>query len=143
MRAAPVPLWVGALTFSRRYRVGTATVCVLTSAVLPRTCAPVVHLTPSADAWMSKSRVFQAAFSPPAPAWRMVMVLIAMVAPRSTCHHLRVAFEHHLSLLPPKPLPGPAFAGFPAAPQEESAVAGLFNAGSPGAGGPVPPSGPA
>ena len=49
--------------------------------------------------------------SPPAPACWTVMVLTGVAPPRSTCHHLVLPVEHHLSLVPPDTLPLTALAG--------------------------------
>src|SRR5436309_15980851 len=127
------------MTFNRTYRpvTGDDSGTVVTSAVLPRTCASVVKLVPSPDTWMSASRVSHTAFSPPAPALRTVNDLMLNDWPRSTRRNLVDPREHHLSLRPPETLPLNAFAGPSFALHCESAVADLFNATLVGP--PVPP----
>ena len=110
---------------------------LVTLAVLPRTCTTVVKLVPSAETWMSKSRVFQVVLSPPAPACRTVNDPIDRVEPRSTCRNLvPETSEHHLSLVPPETLPLNAFAGPSSLLQGVEPVAGRFSATLVG---PVPP----
>src|SRR2546421_9454240 len=72
MRAAPSVLCCGVMTLSRTNLPLAAIAWLVTLAVLPRTCTTVVKLVPSAETWMSKSRVFQVVLSPPAPACRTV-----------------------------------------------------------------------
>src|SRR2546421_391795 len=72
MRAAPPVLCCGVMTLSRTNLPLAAIAWLVTLAVLPRTCTTVVKLVPSAETWMSKSRVFQVVLSPPAPACRTV-----------------------------------------------------------------------
>src|SRR5262245_33152188 len=129
MRAAPVPVLVGAVTFSFTYRAVVVLIGWLVMlAVLPVTVTTVVQFTPSLETWMVKSRVFQVLDSPPAPAWRSVNDWMANVPPRSTCRNLVAPSEHHLSELPPLTLPLTALAGPSLALHEESAVAALFSA---------------
>src|SRR5687767_168827 len=112
MRAAVSAVLVGAVMLSRRYRAWVAVMlCVVVLAVLPVTVATVVQAVPLVLTWMVKSRVFQAVFSPPAPACLTTTWLTVWVEPRSTCSHLLVPCEHHLSRLPPVVLPLTAFAG--------------------------------
>src|SRR6266545_3165473 len=100
MRAAPPVPCSAVMTLSRTNLPLVAMVWLVTLAVLPRTCTTVVKLVPSAETWMSKSRVFQVVLSPPAPAWRTVKDTIDRVEPRSTCRNLvPETSEHHLSLL--------------------------------------------
>src|SRR5439155_16767291 len=99
------------------------------AAVLPRAWTTVVKVVPLSDTWMSKSRVFWSAPSPPASAWRTVNLVIATRAPRSTVRILLpAAEEHHLSLLPPKTVPLTAFSGPSSALHGVEPVAGLFKA---------------
>src|SRR6266508_1942082 len=99
------------------------------AAVLPRTWTTVVKLVPLLDTWMSKSRVFWSAPSPPASAWRTVNLVIATWAPRSTVRILLPpTAEHHLSLLPPKTLPLTAFSGPSSELHGVEPVAGRFSA---------------
>src|SRR5688572_17459983 len=103
-------------------------VCVVVPAVLAVTVATVVHAVPFVLTWRVKSRVFQAAFSPPAWACLTTSLLTDWLLPRSTCIHFVAPSEHHLSVLPPLTLPLTALAGLSSAAQEESAVAGLPSA---------------
>src|SRR5690349_23991917 len=129
MRAAALPFCVGVMTFIRTYRPLVFTVCVLTSAVLPRTCATVVKLVPLAETCRSKSRVSNAALSPPAPACRTVNEVIDCVEPRSTCRYfVPVTCVQNLSVLPPDTEPLTALAGVSLALQGAEPVAGLFRA---------------
>src|SRR3954451_23493412 len=111
MRAAGSPFRVGASTFSRTYRPVAVTGWVDTSAVLPRAWTTVVQVVPSPDTARSKSRVFQPASSPPAPAWRTTNDLIWYPAPRSTRSDGAEPSEHHLSVVPPDTEPLTAFSG--------------------------------
>src|SRR5438128_7154287 len=112
------------MTFSRTYRPLAETLTVVTSDVLPRICATVVHVLPSLDTCTSASSVSQVADSPPAPALRRVKDRMAFVEPRSTWSHLLVPPEHHLSDKPPETLPLKALSGVSLVLHEESAVAG-------------------
>src|ERR1041384_6525462 len=88
--------------FSRTYRAATAvTSCVVLLAVLPATVVRVLQLGPSALVATVKSRVFQAVFSPPAPACLTTNRFTLWLEPRSTWRYRLVPFEHHLSPLPP------------------------------------------
>src|SRR2546430_14901853 len=99
MRAAPPVPCCGVMTLNRTNLPLAAIAWLVTLAVLPRTCTTVVKLVPSAETWMSKSRVFQVVLSPPAPACRTVNDPIDRVEPRSTCRNLvPETGEHHLSL---------------------------------------------
>src|SRR5688572_25441326 len=96
----------------RTYLAATAaTVCVVVDAVLPVTVATVVHDVPFWLTAIVKSRVFQAVFSPPAPACLTTNRLRVELWPRSTCSHFDAPSEHHLSPLPPDTLPLTALAG--------------------------------
>src|SRR5207247_2212765 len=109
--------------------------------VLPRTWTTVVYEVPSADTWMSKSRVLYPELSPPASACRTVNDVNGTDEPRSTCRNLVSAAEHHLSLLPPETLPLTAFSG-PSLPLHGvEPVAGRLRARFPpgGGGGGLPP----
>src|SRR5690349_19979606 len=77
---------------------------------------------------MSKSRVFQRAASPPAPACRTTNRPTDTLAPRSTRRNLLAPSEHHLSARPPVTVPLTAFAGPSAAAHWLSALACLFSA---------------
>ena len=103
-------------------------VVVVTLAVLPRTCAAVAQVTPSVLVCTSKSRVLNAAFSPPAPACRITTRPTETVASRSTRHHFEAPSEHHLSALPPLTVPFTALAGPSVEAHWLSAVAALFSA---------------
>src|SRR5262249_53242688 len=77
---------------------------------------------PSALVSSSKSRVFQPAFSPPAPAWRSRKPTILRAAPRSTVSVWSPAPPAH-HLLFQRELPSSALAAPSAAPQVALAVA--------------------
>src|SRR5215475_12427102 len=104
MRAAPSVVLVGVMTLSLAYRAATGDgrSTVVTSAVLPRTCATVVHVVPSVETSRSASFVSHDGFSPPAPALRSVNERTWYVWPRSTCSQRFALPEHHLSLVPPE-----------------------------------------
>src|SRR5262245_24679627 len=104
-------------------------------AVLPVTLTTVVQAPlVLVRTWILKSLVFQALFSPPAPACLTMNFETLAAAPRSTSSHLVAPSEHHLSASPPATLPLKAWVGPSVAAHELSAVAGLFSArfGSPG-----------
>jgi hypothetical protein len=62
---------VGAVMLSRTYLAVVAVMLwVVVPAVFAVVVATVVNAVPFVLTWMLKSRVFQAACSPPAPAWR-------------------------------------------------------------------------
>src|SRR6266545_4202854 len=129
MRAARSLSCVGVSTARRRKRALVPLIgWVVMSAVLARMAATVVHVAPSRLVWMSKSRVFQRAGSPPAAACRMTNRPTWVLAPRSMRRNLVAPSEHHLSLLPPDTLPLTALAGPSAGAHWLSAVAGLFSA---------------
>src|SRR5215207_4754237 len=130
--------WVGVMTVSRRWRAltGAVSACSETFAVFPRTWVTVVQVVPSFDTWRSKSRVLNAALSPPAPAWRTVSDRSVCAVPRSTRRNLVAASEQNLSELPPETLPLTALAGASLALHGAEPVAALFRARFVG---PVPP----
>src|SRR5690349_7085280 len=106
MRAAPLPVVPPAVTFSLTYLAEVAVMLwVVLLAVFAVTVAAVVHVVPLVDVWMLKSRVFQPASSPPAPACCTTNRLTDCAEPRSTWSHLLVPSEHHLSALPPLTVP--------------------------------------
>src|SRR3954471_23683652 len=88
MRAAVFPSPAGVLTLSRTYRASALIAVVVESAVLPRTCAGVVHVLASSEVSRSKSRVSHDGYSPPAPACRSTTEPMCCFDPRSTCSHL-------------------------------------------------------
>jgi hypothetical protein len=108
-------------------------VVVVESAVLPRTCARVVHVAASSEVCRSKSRVSHAGYSPPAPACRITTEPTCCLLPRSVCSHLLAPCEHHLSDQPASTLPLNALSAPSVAPHVESAVAVLRSAMSVGA----------
>jgi hypothetical protein len=108
-------------------------VVVVVSAVLPRTCARLVHVLPSVEVSTSKSRVSHCGYSPPAPACRITTEPTCLVAPRSSWSHLDEPVEHHLSDQPASLLPLTALSGPSVAPHDESAVTVVRSARSAGA----------
>src|SRR5688500_1866785 len=85
--------------------------CVVVLAVLPLTVATVVQAVPLVLTWRLKALVFQAVFSPPAPACLTTNRLTLWFWLRSTCRNFVAAVVQKLSVLPPVTLPLNALSG--------------------------------
>src|SRR5205814_615519 len=103
MRAPSSLVRVAVMTSRRTKRAGSlGSSWVVMLSLLPVTFTAGVQACPSGLRLILKSRVFQAGFSPPAPACLSTTLVRVAVAPRSTSSHLAPC-EHHLSLkLPPR-----------------------------------------
>src|SRR5687767_7113364 len=103
MRAPSSLVRVAVMTSRRRWRAASrGSWWVVMLSRLPVTLTAGCQACPSGLRLILKSRVFQAWFSPPAPACFSTTLVSVALLPRSTCSHLAPC-EHHLSLkLPPR-----------------------------------------
>src|SRR5688572_4487788 len=103
MRAPSSLVRVAVMTSRRRWRAASrGSWWVVMLSRLPVTLTAGCQACPSGLRLILKSRVFQAWFSPPAPACFSTTLVNVALLPRSTCSHLAPC-EHHLSLkLPPR-----------------------------------------
>src|SRR5262245_27004167 len=128
MRAAPLPLLVGAVMLSRTYRAVTAAIgWYVRLERAPDTLARVVQFTLSVLVSMVKEPVFQPVVSPPRPACLTTKDPTLWLEPRSTARvFVPAASEHHLLLL--ARLPSTAFGPDSEAAHAAEAVTGRLSA---------------